>query len=76
MVSPCIFLPRKRRILGRIRAGEHSRQTRERILRCRRPNVVCANLEMKSYPTKSNKILKSLGADIFRKSNKPRQNLG
>lgn len=35
-----------------------------------------ANLGMTSYPTKSNKILKRLGADIFRKSNIPLQNLG
>lgn len=65
------FLPRKRRILGRIRAGEGSVK-----MRCRRRNLMYANLEMTSYPTKSNKILKRLGGDIFRKSNKPLQNLG
>lgn len=33
------------------------------------------NLVMTSYPTKSNKILKMLGADIFRKSIKPLEDL-
>lgn len=54
----------------------HSRRRRERKMRCRRRNLMYANLEMTSYPTKSNKILKRLGGDIFRKSNKPLQNLG
>lgn len=70
MVSPCFFPTEKEES-----SWSHSRRRRVRKMLWRRPNSIYTNLVMTSYPTKSNKILKMLGADIFRKSNKPLEDL-